>query len=65
MLLSGPNLHTNSASGDVPLCPGSLGGPNGTMCTATPGSYTYTLTVTDRLGRVVRTQTLALIVHAD
>jgi len=60
--LSGPALSSSDASGRVALCPGTLGGVSGNICTATAGSYTYTLNVVDQLGRTVRTETRVLTV---
>ncbi len=63
--MSGPNLSSTSTSANpgVLLCPGNLGGSTGTICTTAAGSYHYTITVKDNLNRVVRTQTLSLIVN--
>ncbi len=60
--MGGPNLQSTAASGSQLLCPGSLGGTSGTICTTAPGTYSYTLVVKDDLGRTVRTQTLGLTV---
>jgi len=58
--VNGPNLSSTAASGSQLLCPGNLGGPGGTICTSAAGSYKYTINVVDKLGRLVRTETLAL-----
>jgi RNA polymerase sigma factor (sigma-70 family) len=49
--VSGPGLAgSSSATGSVPVCPGS---PAGAFCTALPGTYTYVLQVRDGDGAVV------------
>jgi hypothetical protein len=60
--LSGPGFNSSAASGHQILCPGTLGGGSGNICTAPPGTYTYTLNVVDQLGRTVRTETRVLTV---
>jgi RNA polymerase sigma factor (sigma-70 family) len=60
--VSGPGLSSSSASGSQAVCPGStFTAADGTVyCTAPPGSYSYTITVTGPGGSVQRTATLTV-----
>ena len=56
--VSGPGLSSSTASGTQAVCPGTLG--TGSVCQASPGTYTYTLTLTNVGGTETRTATLTI-----
>jgi RNA polymerase sigma factor (sigma-70 family) len=59
VLVTGPGFSSSAAGGSAPVCPGSTAA----VCTASAGTYTYTLVVEDGLGQVVahRTATLTIV----
>jgi RNA polymerase sigma factor (sigma-70 family) len=56
--VSGPGMSSSAPSGSAPLCPGS----SGSMCTAAPGSYTYTLVVWDGNGQIAAERSVTLTI---
>ncbi|HEX6311422.1 MAG TPA: sigma-70 family RNA polymerase sigma factor [Acidimicrobiia bacterium] len=59
VVVSGPGLGSMaSPSGSAPICPGS----SASVCTAAPGTYTYTLVVWDAHGQVAAQRSATLTI---